>query len=138
IRGDGYEILMNAHMEDTEANRVKLSQFIAQEIVKDGKIPHADREAAELIIEQGRILAKEIDNSSGLTLRLRNLAGIIKMAGDLTVSQKRKLIEAEDVKLSIKNSKPIEEQLQERYGNWWSTEAVDHGIKGTKAGPETA
>ena len=138
IRGDGYEILMNPYMEDTDANRVKLAQFIAQEIRKDGKIPHAEREVVELLIEQARRLSKEIDNTSGLTLRLRNLAGMIKMAGDMAVSQKKKLIDVEDLKKAITNSKPIEEQLQERYGNWWTTEAVDHGIKGSKAGPETA
>ncbi len=138
IRGDGYEVLMNSCMDDTIENRNKLYQFMAQEIVKDGKIPHADREAAGILINEARKLAKEIDGSRGLTLRLRVLAGITKMAGDLAAVENKDLIDSDDIKRAIENSKPIEEQLREKYGNWWATEAVDHGIKGMKAGPETA
>jgi ATP-dependent Lon protease len=138
IRGDGYEILMNSHMEDTPANRGKLYQFMAQEIVKDGKIPHAEREAAEMLVTEASKLAKEIDSANGLTLRLRTLAGITKMAGDIASVEEKELIDKGDIKQAIVNSKPIEEQLRDKYGSWWATEAADHGIKGIKAGPETA
>jgi len=138
IRGDGYEVLMNAYMEDTPENETKLAQFIAQEIIKDGKIPHAERAAVSLMIDEARNIARNIDNAKGLTLRLRNLSSIIKMAGDLAVTDKKDIIGKKDVVLSIKDAKSIEEKLKEKYGSWWATEAVDHGVKSEKAGPETA
>ena len=138
IRGDGYEVLMNAYMTDNPENEKKLAQFIGQEIIKDGKIPHAERSAAMLILEEARNIARRVDNAKGLTLRLRNLTGIIKMAGDMAAMEKKDLIEKKDVVIAIKESKTIEERLREKYSNWWATEAMDHGIKGEKAGPETA
>ena len=36
-------------MEDNEENRKKLLQFIAQEVVKDKKIPHFDKSAIETL-----------------------------------------------------------------------------------------
>jgi len=138
IRGDGYECLMNAYMDDTPENEQKLAQFIAQEILKDGKIPHAERDAMERIIEEGRGIAKRIDNVRGFTLRLRNLSGIIKMAGDMAATEKRPRIEKKDVESAIKESRPIEEKLREKYGSWYSAEVADFGVRTEKAGPETA
>ncbi|MEM1782407.1 MAG: sigma 54-interacting transcriptional regulator, partial [Nanopusillaceae archaeon] len=40
IRGYGYEILMNSEIEFNEENIKKFAQFVAQEVGKDGKIPH--------------------------------------------------------------------------------------------------
>ncbi|MBU0591924.1 ATP-binding protein [Candidatus Micrarchaeota archaeon] len=138
IRGDGYEVLMNAYMEDTLQNQEKTIQFIAQEIIKDGKIPHADTASISALIEESKAIARKIDNAKGLTLRLRNLAGIIKMAGDMATMQKKELIEKKDVIAAIKEARPIEEKVREKYGSWWAVEAADHGMKNEKAGPETA
>ena len=138
IRGDGYEVLMNAYMEDTKDNQYKLVQFIAQEIKKDGKIPQADKAAVALLLEEARNITRKIDNAKGLTLRLRNLIGIIKMAGDIAAMEKAQFITKKDITVAIKESKTIEEKVKEKYGNWWASEAADHGIKSEKAGPETA
>jgi ATP-dependent Lon protease len=138
IRGDGYEALMNAYMEDNKENETKIAQFIAQEITKDGKIPHADRAAVRLIVEEARNIARRVDSVKGLTLRLRNLSGIIKMAGDMTKTEGKECIEKKDVEKAIKESKPIEEKVREKYGSWWAAEAADYGTKAEKAGPETA
>ncbi|MFH1785894.1 MAG: ATP-binding protein [Candidatus Micrarchaeota archaeon] len=138
IRGDGYEVLMNAYMEDNKENEDKLLQFIAQEIIKDGKIPHADKKAVGLIVEEGRNIARKIDNVKGFTLRLRNLSGIIKMAGDMAKTDNKEFIDKKDVQKAIKESKPIEEKVREKYGNWWAAEAADYGTKTERAGPETA
>lgn len=138
IRGDGYEVLMNAHMDDTKDNQFKLVQFMAQEIKKDGKIPHADRAAVNLVLDEARNIARKVDNSKGLTLRLRNLIGIIKMSGDIAAMQKAEFITKKDVELAVKESKTVEEKVREKYGTWWGAEAADHGIKTDKAGPETA
>ncbi|MBI5223851.1 ATP-binding protein [Candidatus Micrarchaeota archaeon] len=138
IRGDGYEVLMNGHMDDTKENEYKVLQFIAQEITKDGKIPHAQKDAALRVVDEARSIAKRVDNVKGLTLRLRNLSGIIKMAGDFARAEQKEFIEKKDVEVALKEARPIEERIKERYGNWWSSEAADYGANMQKAGPETA
>jgi predicted ATP-dependent protease len=129
---------MNAYMEDNKENEEKLLQFIAQEIIKDGKIPHANKAAVTLIVDEARTIARKIDNVKGFTLRLRNLSGIIKMAGDMAKTDNKDLIERKDVEKAIKESKPIEEKVREKYGSWWAAEAADYGTKTERAGPETA
>ena len=136
ILGNGYEILMNTHMEDTPENQLKLVQFLAQEIVRDGRIPHADAGAIAQMISFAQRKAKEIDGESGLTLRLRILSGTIKMAGDIACSDGRKSITAEDVKFAIKSSKPIEEQATEKYGSMFKASQSDFGFKREKGGTE--
>ena len=54
IRGYGYEVYMESTMDDNATNRDLLTRFIAQEVSKDGKIPHFDRGAVEEIIEEAR------------------------------------------------------------------------------------
>lgn len=138
IRGDGYEMLMNSWMPENEANTEKLVQFMAQEIVKDGRIPHAGKSAIEEIINEARKIAKQVDNANGLTLRLRNIAGVIKLAGDLAKKEKCELIAKEHIKKAIKTGRPIEEQLKDKYGSWWKSGLADYGVEDQKAGPETA
>jgi len=118
IVGNGYEILVSTIMPDTEQNRKKMLQFMAQEIRKDGRIPHASMEAANLIIEEAARRARAIDNTSGLTLRLRGISGIIKLAGDMAASEGSKLIGPGHVKEALIRGKSVEEQLGDKYGNW--------------------
>jgi ATP-dependent Lon protease len=126
ISGDGYEILMNTVMEDNENNRNQLIQFIAQEIVKDGKIPHADSQAIESIIDHAKRIAKEIDGkTSSLTLRLRYLSGVIKLAGDIASIEGKPLITQEDIQEAIKKSRPIEERIVDQYGSQYKAHAAD-------------
>lgn len=132
IRGDGYEILMKSYMEDNEYNRNKLVQFIAQEIVKDGKIPHADKTAVSEIFKESKKWAKEIDSATGFTLRLRGISGIIKLAGDLAIMDKSEFIYNNHVKEALKHSKSVEEQIQGAYPNWWKAGAADYALKQSK------
>ncbi len=118
IQGEGYEVLMETTMPDTEENRAKLAQFVAQEVEKDGRIPHATREAVEELIKEARRRARAIDGErDALTLRLRDLAGVVRMAGDLAVSEGAKYIEPKHVRAAIKLAKPVEEQIVKRYGS---------------------
>ena len=80
IRGYGYEVYMNETIPDTQENRNKIAVFVAQEVVKDKKIPHFSREAVDLIIEEAR---KRANRKGHLTLRLRELGGLIRAAGDV-------------------------------------------------------
>jgi len=118
ILGNGYEILLNTSMPDNTRNRNLLVRFVAQEITKDKKIPHATRDAVELIIEEAAKRARVIDDvRNSLSLRLRDLGGVVRMAGDFAVGEKSKLIADEHIKEALEESKPIEHQLQERYGS---------------------
>jgi ATP-dependent Lon protease len=136
ILGNGYEVLMNSHMPDTQENQLKMAQFLAQEIVRDGRIPHADAGAIAEMLSLSRRKAKEIDGAGGLSLRFRILSGAIKMAGDLAISEGKQLITKEDVKSAIENSRPIEEQASEKYGSWYKASQADFGMKREKGGSE--
>jgi len=80
IRGYGYEVFMKDSMPDTPENRDKLVQFVAQEVEKDGRIPHFSREAVAEIIREAQRRAGKKDT---LTLRLRDLGGLVRAAGDI-------------------------------------------------------
>src|SRR5207245_10913483 len=51
ITGAGYEVLVETTMPDTETNRAKLAQFVAQEIAVDKRIPPASRDAVQVVVE---------------------------------------------------------------------------------------
>lgn len=137
IRGSGYEIVLNTAMDDTPKNREKMSQFVAQEIQMDGRIPHATSASVEKVLEESRKLCRALDNRSGLTLRLRILSGIVKLAGDFASLEEAKLIESSHMDHAIKQAKSAEEQLEEKYGNIWSAGLADRGAR-VKKGSETA
>lgn len=128
ILGNGYEVLLETHMPDTVLNRAKLAQFVAQEIRKDNKIPHANRQAVDAIIEEGKRRAKAVDNADdALTLRLRELSGIVRLAGDIARISDGEIIDAAAVELATKRGKNIEEQLSDRYGSLYKAQSGDTG-----------
>jgi ATP-dependent Lon protease len=119
ICGNGYEVLVNTAMPDTPENRKMLVQFIAQEIVSDGRIPHADRSAIEAIVKEARARASKVDGiSNALTLRLRELGGLIRAAGDLAVVEGAELITSKHIAKAVQRSRSAEEQIKERYGSY--------------------
>jgi ATP-dependent Lon protease len=119
ISGDGYEVLVETTMPDDDINRARMAQFIAQEIVTDGRIPHASRSAIDLVIKEARTRARIIDGKeNALTLRLRELGGLIRAAGDLAVENGDALIEERHVLAAQRRSRTAEEQIRERYGTY--------------------
>jgi ATP-dependent Lon protease len=120
VCGNGYEVLIEVVMNDNETNRAKLTQFIAQEIVMDGKIPHAERDAVYAIIEEAKRRARIIDGrEKALTLRLRELGGLIRAAGDYALINRSEYITRENIKDAIERSKNVEEQIKTRYGSYY-------------------
>ena len=116
IQGEGYEILMKTTMPDTEDNEAKIAQFVAQEIEMDGKIPHATRKAVELLIDNAKRRAETIDDQkNALTLRLRDLGGVLKMAGDMATMDGSEFIGENHMRFAVKNAVSIEDQIIERY-----------------------
>ncbi len=112
IRGYGYEVYMNEDMEDTLENRNKLVQFVAQEVIKDGKIPHFTREAVIEIIEEAR---RRAGRKGRLTLKLRNLGGLVRAAGDVAISEGASYVEAKHVRKAKKIARTLEQQIADRY-----------------------
>jgi predicted ATP-dependent protease len=88
------------------------------------------------IISESNRICREADGKNGLTLRFRNLSGLIRLAGDLAKSGSSELIEKNHVQDAIRHAKSAEEQLQERYENPWSAGMADYGVR-TKKGSET-
>ena len=111
IRGYGYEIYLNSNMDDTFENREKLIRFVAQEVVKDAKIPHFDREAVGEIIHEAQ---RRAGRKGKLSLRLRELGGLIRSAGDLAVEKGDKLVTQDYVLKAKKISKSLEQQVVDR------------------------
>lgn len=127
IQGEGYEMLMRTTMPDTPENEAKLAQFVAQEIKIDGKIPHASRSAVGILLNESRRRAKIIDDhANSLTLRLRDLGGVIRMAGDMAVMGGNDLIEDKHMLFAIKRSISIEDQIINRYKTFENAIQRDH------------
>ncbi len=115
IQGYGYEVYMNNEMDDNPENRAKIARFVAQEIAKDnGKTPHFTKKAVEEIIQQARLMN---GRKGKLTLKLRALGGIVRIAGDVAREKGHELVTASDVKEAVKIGGPLEQQLSERYTN---------------------
>jgi len=112
IRGYGYEIYINKDMDDTPENRDKLVQFVAQEIKMDAKIPSFTKEAVEVIIFEAR---RRASTKSKLTLKMRELGGLIRASGDLALERGKNIVDANDVLDAKKLSRTLEEQMIEKH-----------------------
>ena len=120
IIGEGYEVLVDTYMKVDDHTTSLMIQFIAQEIEMDGRIPNADRGAVREILESAKSRAKMFDGVDGAyTLRLRELGGLIRTAGDLAVVTGDDMITGEHIKKSVKRARTIEEQIDEKYGSYY-------------------
>ena len=112
IRGYGYEVYMNSTVPDSQENREKLVRFIAQEVAKDEKIGHFSREAiGEIIHEAQRRAGRQLH----LSLRLRELGGLVRAAGDIARELGDEKVTDEHVVKAKKIAKPLEQQIADRY-----------------------
>lgn len=111
IRGYGYEIYLNSTMDDNEDNRTKLVRFVAQEVKKDEKIPHFDKEAVGEIIREDQ---RRAGRKGKLSLRLRELGGLIRAAGDVAVERGDKVVTVAHVLESKKIARSLEQQVADR------------------------
>ena len=112
IRGYGYEIQMRDTIEDTPENRDKIAVFVAQEVKRDKKIPHFSKEAVLEIIQE----AKKMANRKGhLTLRFRDLGGLIRAAGDVASEEGADLVKPKHIPAAKNIAKSLEKQLADRY-----------------------
>lgn len=111
IRGYGYEVYMNTLMDDTDENKEKLITFVGQEVAKDKKIPAFDYTAiAEVILEA----QKRAGRKGKITLRLREMGGLIRIAGDLAVAAGSSVVTADHVIRAKIKARPLEQQIADK------------------------
>ncbi len=111
IRGYGYEIYLNSTMDDTDENRRKLIRFVAQEVVKDGRIPHFDKWAVAEVIREAQ---RRAGRKGKLSLRLRELGGLVRVAGDIAASEGAKVVTREHVLKAKEIARSLEHQVASR------------------------
>jgi Lon-like ATP-dependent protease len=111
IRGYGYEVYLRSYMDDTIENRDKLIRFIAQEVKKDAKIPSFDKQAVAEVIREAQ---RRAGRKGKLSLRLRELGGLVRTAGDLTYENNEKIVSKKHVLEAKKIAKSLEQQVVER------------------------
>jgi len=113
IRGYGYEVYVNDTMDDTDENRRKLIRFIAQEIEKDEKkIPHFTKDAIKEMLREAQ---RRANKRGELTLRLRELGGLVRVAGDLAVERGHEMTKADDVVDAKSTARSLEQQVTDKF-----------------------
>jgi len=112
IRGYGYEVYMNSTIPDSQENREKLVRFIAQEVAKDEKIGHFSRGAIGEIIHEAQ---RRAGRQNHLSLRLRELGGLVRVAGDISRELSEDTVTAKHVISAKSIAKPLEQQIADRY-----------------------
>jgi Lon-like ATP-dependent protease len=112
IKGYGYEVYMDDTIRDTPEMRRKYARFMAQEVEKDGRLPAFDEGAMkEVMLEAQRRAGRK----EHLTLELRNLGGLVRVAGDIARAQNAEFTTREHVLQAKSRSRSIEQQLADDY-----------------------
>jgi Lon-like ATP-dependent protease len=111
IRGYGYEVYVRSVMDDTDANRRKLVRFVAQEVRRDGQIPHFDAGAVAEVLREAQ---RRSGHTGKLTLRLRELGGLVRTAGDLARDDGANHVTVQHVLDAKKMSQSLEYQVTRR------------------------
>ena len=112
IRGYGYEVYMTETMDDTAENRGKLVRFIAQEVKNDGKIPPFDPSAVSEILREAR---RRSGRKGHLTVKLRDLGGLVRVAGDLAIKDGSSTTTLRHVLDAKKIARSVEDQMADEY-----------------------
>ena len=112
IKGYGYEVYMDDTIEDEAEMRRKYARFVAQEVEKDGRLPHFTEQAVEEVILEAR---RRAGRKGHLTLKLRDLGGLVRVAGDIARAEDKEFTTREDVLQAKRRSRSIEQQLADNY-----------------------
>ncbi|MFB6168604.1 MAG: ATP-dependent protease LonB [Haloferacaceae archaeon] len=112
IKGYGYEVYMDDTIEDTPEMRRKYARFVAQEVANDGRLPHFSADAIEEVILTAR---RRAGRKGHLTLELRNLGGLVRVAGDIARGEGADRTTRDHVLQAKGRSRSIEQQLADDY-----------------------
>lgn len=110
LRGFGFELLMADACPRTPAAEADIARFVAQEVRRDGRIPHFSAAAVRAVVDE----ATRRGGPGKLTLRLRELGGLVRAAGDVAASDGAALVTADHVEQAQTLALSIEEQLDDR------------------------
>ena len=111
VRGYGYEIYVRSTMEDNDENRKGLIRFVAQEVAKDMKIPPLSRDSVALVIKEAQ---RRAGSRGKLSLRLRELGGLIRVAGDVAKERGAPVVNPEHVLTAKRIARPLEQQIADQ------------------------
>ncbi len=117
IRGYGYEVFVNSDMPDSARNRRRVIRFIAQEVANEMNkksgfpIPHFDRSSIAVLLRESQ---RRAGRRGKLTLRLRELGGLVRVAGDLACADGSEFASAHHVLRARDIAKPLEQQVADR------------------------
>ncbi|MFB6133262.1 MAG: Lon-insertion domain-containing protein, partial [Halanaeroarchaeum sp.] len=89
-----------------------LARFIAQEVEKDGRLPHFSPDATREIILEAKRRSGRKDH---LTLKLRDLGGLVRVSGDIARAEESEFVTREHVLEAKKRSRSIEQQFADNY-----------------------
>lgn len=112
IKGYGYEVYMRDSFEDTPENRRKIVRFVAQEVERDKKIPHFDASAVKEIVRESR---RRAGRKGHLTLKWRDLGGLVRVAGDIAKAEGAPVTTARHVLEAKKIARSVEQQVADQY-----------------------
>ena len=112
IKGYGYEVYMDDTIEDEPEMRRKYSRFVAQEVEKDGRLPHFTRKAVEEVILEAR---RRAGRKGHLTLKMRDLGGLVRVAGDIARAEDAEFTTRDHVLQAKRRSRSIEQQLADTF-----------------------
>jgi Lon-like ATP-dependent protease len=112
IRGYGYEVYVNSTMDDSDENRRKLIRLVAQEVKKDKKIPPFDKWAVAEVIHEAQ---RRAGRKGKLSLRLRELGGLIRVAGDIARDKREQIVKRETVNEAKTMARSLEQQVADRF-----------------------
>ena len=79
---------------------------------KDGKIPHFDKDEILEMIEEAR---RRANRKGHLTLRLRELGGLIRAAGDIAKEEGKELVTRKHILKAKLIAKTLEQQIADKY-----------------------
>ena len=99
-------------MPANEENIKKIVRFVAQEVKKDAKIPHFSLDAVAEIVQEAR---RRSNRKNHLTLRLRELGGMVRAAGDVALARGDNIVTVEHIIEARKLSRSLEHQIADDY-----------------------
>jgi ATP-dependent Lon protease len=113
IRGYGYEVMLDSWIEKSEETSNDMVRFVSQTVEEDGRIPHLTVDSLEIVLDLAEEMAVRMDNvKNSFTLRLRELGGLVRIAGDLAVQDTCDLVMPDHVKRASVLSRGINDEDQ--------------------------
>ena len=112
IKGYGYEVYMDDTIDDTPEMRRKYARFVAQEVENDGRLPAFTRDALEEFMLEAQRRSGRKDH---LTLEMRDLGGLVRVAGDIARAEDAEFTTRDHVLRAKRRSRSIEQQLADNY-----------------------